>query len=200
LYRLDAKRPLQLVFRISFAFDILNATLNRKGGIAVEDINNRDQIADRVLRLMPESESELALVITAHLLIEERLATLLATLARDPDFLEKARLQFKQRMLLVRAFSLPSIPAHIWQFVEGLNRLRNKLAHNVEPPDITSEIEQLVKLIPDAQARLPDPVGNVKSRLALTVGVVCGHLFGLRFVHAQLDGLISSGTVTQLKL
>ncbi len=159
--------------------------LNFHQGFSVENLESQQDIATRVLRLMPESESVLALVITGHLLIEERLTALLTTLALDPKSLEKARLTFKQRVLLVRAFALQSTPTHIWQFIEGTNSLRNQLAHNVEPPEIAEKVSILVKLVPDAHTRLPDPLGNTKSRFTLAVSVCCGHLFGLRFVHAQ---------------
>ena len=135
---------------------------------------------------MPHTDSLLAQIITGHLLIEERLTALLVTCARDGKFLEHARLSFKQRVLLAQAFALRSDAPHIWRFIDDLNRLRNKLAHNIEPVDIAVDVDRLVGLIADANKLLPDPVGNTNSRLTLAVSVCCGHLFGLRLVHARL--------------
>ncbi len=65
--------------------------------------------------------------------------------------------------------------------LEKLNTLRNKLAHNLEPPQIDGQIEKFLRSIEDpespADAFEKEPVSR---RLKRCIGFLCGTLSGIR--------------------
>jgi len=88
-----------------------------------------------------EEDDETLIVLKAHLLIERKTRELVRERLLASDALEKARLTSHQLFCLAEALCLPNPePKWLWNTARMLNKLRNQLAHNLQPKDIEREI------------------------------------------------------------
>jgi hypothetical protein len=95
----------------------------------------------RLKRHMPRSRDLTLIVLKGHLLLEESIDHLLAALLRNSAALHPARLSVFARLCLVRAL-LP-LSEEMMKAAEGLNTLRNKLAHHLEHPDDPADFDRI---------------------------------------------------------
>ena len=101
---------------------------------------------------------------------------LVAAAAREPERLVKARLSSSQVLAVAHALIGGPHNEVPWSFLAGLNRLRNRLAHEVEAPDIDLEMARLTRLVPvstDAAIYLPQ---KAVYMFTLAVARVAGEL------------------------
>lgn len=74
------------------------------------------------------------LVLKGHLLIEQFLTSLIENYCHKPEFLEDATLTFYNKVKLARCLVMHPMPDDsIWDNIECLNKLRNKLVHEWKP-------------------------------------------------------------------
>jgi hypothetical protein len=135
----------------------------------------------RLKRHMPRSRDLTLIVLKGHLLLEESIDHLLAALLRNSAALHPARLSVFARLCLVRAL-LP-LSEEMMKAAEGLNTLRNKLAHHLEHPqverltnDFLYQFENPNHIDPDDPAdfdRIP-----VARRLKLYIVALCAFFEG----------------------
>jgi hypothetical protein len=102
----------------------------------------KDELWNRVKRLLPPSHDPTLVLLKGHLLVEEQLFACIAAHCRDRTKLEDARLTFAQKLKLVQALFGRLSMAHS---LERLNSLRNRMAHHVEIPDLDSRIDDYLK-------------------------------------------------------
>src|SRR6266581_2571821 len=82
-------------------------------------------------------EDPLLITLKGHLIIEAALADICTRLLANPPALERDRMGFVARLNLVCALLDPGyLPDSIVQSLRDLNRIRNSLAHNLEPGDL----------------------------------------------------------------
>ena len=99
----------------------------------------------RLERLLPTSGSLELLILRGHLLVEEALTELISTRCYRPEMLLECQLSFFQKLQLVQAMlSVVGLMEPDVQFLRGFNRVRNILAHTVEPRDIEARIDSLL--------------------------------------------------------
>lgn len=77
-------------------------------------------------------EDETLVVLKAHLLSEEILREFCAVITVRPEILREARLSYKQTMLVAKSF-FDEREDWIWTVLSKLNRMRNLMAHSLEP-------------------------------------------------------------------
>jgi len=94
----------------------------------------------RNMRLMEPSHDLAMVILKGHLVLEEMLRRILVRHVSNPTALEDIRLSFFQALRLVQALSQPN-QKELWHDLEQLNRIRNVLAHQVEPLDIENKID-----------------------------------------------------------
>lgn len=103
---------------------------------------------EKYQKLLPESDDIELIVLKGHLMIEETLYRLAVEHCPNPKYLDSAQLSFSQLLFVVR--SLIEFPGEedVWAAIKLLNKLRNKLSHNLEPQNLnilTDEIDRLCK-------------------------------------------------------
>ena len=97
----------------------------------------------------------------------------------EPEFIDRARLQFSQKIAIARSMSLDESRNSIWDLIEKLNTLRNKLAHSLDG-------EPRAKALQAVQDALKKEVGQVhreehEDERVLLVGAIS---MCLGFVHS----------------
>lgn len=103
-------------------------------------------------------------VLKAHLLFEELLWTYLERQLANPSALKDARFSFSQLASVARACS--PIPADhwCWTALAKLNRVRNLLAHESRPDQLSSKIDDYVQFVlANNGVPLPEPGGKIKG-------------------------------------
>lgn len=133
---------------------------------------------ERFKRLMPRSQDLTLLILKGHLLLEEQLQLFLDSIVRTSRPLEEARLTFHQRYCIFLALSGVNSRDPYWRFIEGTNRLRNKIAHCAEIPDFHKEIDKLLTLVAEEGFVDCSSPRERASRLRESFGLICGMLHG----------------------
>jgi hypothetical protein len=89
---------------------------------------------EHFLRLISQLESDNAalVILKGHLVIEERLTAVIEKFVFHPEHLDKARLTFAQKLAIARSLSLDEDTNSMWNLIEKLNTLRNKLSHSLD--------------------------------------------------------------------
>lgn len=97
------------------------------------------------LSLLQREGDLVSVVLRGHLVIEELLYYVIQSHFPSPEHLDSARLRFPQLVALARSLEKISVvPAQIWDSLLRLNSLRNSLAHNLEPSNLTKQISDFV--------------------------------------------------------
>lgn len=76
------------------------------------------------------------IILKSHLLIEQQMTALICHYCHSPNIVPGVRLSFTQKTSLSRALLTVPLPEHFWKVLDVMNRLRNDLAHNLEPPKL----------------------------------------------------------------
>lgn len=88
--------------------------------------------------------SELSLIVLkGHLLLEQFLTALISHYTRSSADLAEARLQFTQKVALVKAFVIFPFPGEFWDLLKVLNQLRNDFAHELQPTKLDDHLKVL---------------------------------------------------------
>ena len=89
------------------------------------------------------------LLLKAHLLVEEHVNHALRGILPNAEALNEARLTFSQKLRVIRAIDYLRYAEDALDAAERLNRLRNKLAHQLEPVGIEDGIASFAAKVED---------------------------------------------------
>jgi hypothetical protein len=129
------------------------------------------------------------LILKAHLLIEEELYNQLRSVFPNPQYFDQLSLNFHRLILLGRALNTRRTDEnepveHVemcWDAIEALNTIRNKLAHNLEPPDLDPLLARMRLVLREAPRR--DDLDIIAS-LNVAIGFLLQFVASLTGVHA----------------
>jgi hypothetical protein len=109
---------------------------------------NMEEKRERFFRLLPDIDDTTLVVLKGHLLIEEHLNDILYDACALPQYVDKTRLTFYQKIMLTRGLIGQNIQGNEtedpWKSLEVLNSLRNQLAHKLEPSDLDDQIDRFI--------------------------------------------------------
>ncbi|MGB3480529.1 MAG: hypothetical protein WBB67_15405, partial [bacterium] len=93
---------------------------------------------------LPEPENLAATILKGHLLVETRLKEYIDKKLPNPQGCNLDRFKFSQ--LIEIAHGLCSSPQHdnLWQSIQKLNMLRNRLSHELDDVRFTSALEDFL--------------------------------------------------------
>jgi|SRR5579864_4078040 len=137
---------------------------------------------EHFLRLVGQLESDApALVILkGHLVIEERLTAVIEKFVFHPEHLDKARLTFAQKVTIARSLSLDEDKNSMWNLIEKLNVLRNKLSHSLDGEPRAKAIETVkTAYAAECSGKVNEHEGDDTVILAGAIALCLG------FVHAM---------------
>jgi len=119
--------------------------------------------------------SRLAVVLKAHLWVEQLLNQALQIAALRPELLAIDRIPFAQKLNLALAFG--AIPTGRADALRQLNKVRNQAAHRVEWTLEDTEADELTELILRGTDWEPE-VSTAQDRLAASLAHLIGNLQG----------------------
>ena len=127
------------------------------------------------------SKDEVAIVLKGHLLIEDVLRDYCHRNVTHADTLRKAKLTFKQTLLLAKSFRHSHSPEWLWDLADRLNTLRNDLAHALSPAKYQERVAEFVRLAfangkpsQELLSSFPEP----PQKLALAIFLLHTHMTG----------------------
>jgi hypothetical protein len=128
------------------------------------------------------TEDTTLVILKGHLIIEAELIDICGRLLKNPDALEAGRVSFFVRLNLVRALvGDDAMPESFWLAMKDLNKIRNHLAHNLEPKGLDEELRQFFSRfneIEDCHTMLRDEK-SIPERLISCFLLLCGALSGI---------------------
>ena len=132
-----------------------------------DDISDRQiKAARRLFELLPRGKDLELVILKAHLLIEEQLNFLLAERLKNPSVLDEVELGSFHRICLAQSFFPPDHQPWLWKGLKKLNRLRNHIAHDLEPKGVQDRIDDLISGYPgDLSNRFPERQHRFKHML-----------------------------------
>jgi hypothetical protein len=101
-------------------------------------------------------------ILKAHLVFEEMLRAFLERTLPRPEELKGSRLTFSQLLAVSRA-SRRSLKTEewVWTAISELNKLRNLLAHNLEPEKLREKTDEYIRFVANGLNKpLPEPEGR----------------------------------------
>jgi len=109
----------------------------------------------RFLALLPHGQGVELVILKAHLLIEEQVRQIVDERLKNPLALVDARLGCHQAICLAQSFFDEDHDPSLWVAIKKLNKIRNCIAHRLEPEGIHDRIQDLLVSFPTGFAKLP---------------------------------------------
>jgi len=147
---------------------------------------NIESTIARILQHLPMNDGAVPTLLKGHLLIDETLRKFLAKKVINPSPIEEAQLSFHQTCCVMRAIYPSKGIGWLWDAIKLLNRMRNDLAHHLEPNGLEQRFEAFQDLV-DQGMMLPAPTGMRQQMgpLALTLAKL------IAFIHVGLEPMPS---------
>lgn len=149
----------------------------------MDDRDSLEKAADAKLRVIKHlrKQDDLSLIILkGHLLIEELLFTLVSSAAKDPSAIKSAKLGYYELASVAKALFYESRVGPIWGAIFELNKLRNTLVHDLEPPNLNEKLKRFGVVGSGGHAQAGDLVlSDPADVMVSSIEVMCGFLIGL---------------------
>ncbi len=125
-------------------------TLDHAIQMPTRDITDRQLKAfDRFLKLLPHGRELDLVILKAHLLIEEQVNALIQERLKNSSvILGEERFESYYRICLAQSFFPPDFQPWLWRALKQMNKLRNRVAHKIEPEGLDNVIEDLIQSMP----------------------------------------------------
>src|SRR6476646_6881578 len=102
----------------------------------------------RFLKLLPHGTDRALVVLKAHLLIEEQVRLIVSERLKNPRALRDAQLDCHQCICLAQSLFPADHQPWLWVSLKKLNKIRNDIAHNVEPAGLQDRMDDFVDSFP----------------------------------------------------
>jgi hypothetical protein len=119
----------------------------------------------RFLKVLPHGKDQDLVLLKAHLLIEEQVRRIVDERLKNPAALVDTRIDCHQAICLAQSLFLVDFQPWLWAALKKLNRIRNDIAHNLEPKGLNDKIKDFVASFPSGFADMP--VDTVSFELTL---------------------------------
>lgn len=112
----------------------------------IKDSTLKGSSREHFVRLIGELESDddALIIMKGHLVLEERITAVIEKFVFHPEYLDKARLSFAQKVNVARTLSLDESGNSLWMLIDKLNSLRNRLSHSLDGDARTKAMKEFV--------------------------------------------------------
>ena len=119
----------------------------------------------RFLKFLPHGQDFTLVILKGHLLIEEQVRRIIDERVKNPDAVEKAKLDCHQAICIAKALCPKEQEPWLWEAAIKLNKIRNKIAHKVEPVGLDDRIDDFVNSVPSGLYFSEDKQGRFEGAL-----------------------------------
>lgn len=137
---------------------------------------------DRVREHLPAGNDLTLVALKGHLLVEEALDEIIAIACSEPKHLENQNLPFRFKPILARALFGHLLWPGLWPLIEGLNTVRNNLAHHLDSPRLQQQVIRFLSVRREHARLLYDPPidtndpSAIADRFRVDVSILIGQL------------------------
>ena len=123
-----------------------------------DEITDRQiQAFKRFITRLPHGMDIDLVILKAHLLIEEEVNAILRARLKNPEsILSEERFESIYRIRLAQGFFEPDFQPWLWHALTQLNKLRNRVAHSIDPKGRENIMEDIVEAVPGAGGKDED--------------------------------------------
>jgi len=128
----------------------------------------------RCFEHLPKEKSLEYLILKGHLLAEEEMLSYIKRAMSNPTAILEGRFSFYQLVQVVEAMRPAGAEQWLWEALRGLNRLRNEMAHNLQPKDFARKAEEFARIVEghtglDVSGTHPDRNEPLRYAIAMVV-------------------------------
>jgi hypothetical protein len=167
----------------------------RQEVVAIEEGERPHAFIDKAAAILDGITDGTLMILKGHLLLEELLYAAVLYKCPNPAYLENSQLRFFQLLRLVRALYLGPPPeqtgpfneAAFWDALDALNTPRNRLAHKLEPKDLSALLQRMLVGGLEETVSLADPktVHAIGFALSALIGLVLGRFSAAHYIFVQ---------------
>lgn len=95
---------------------------------------------------LEKDEDELSVILKGHLAVEELLRDIIKISVKHAKSIDDARFSFKQCLLLAKSLYVSAHNQWLWDELDKLNRIRNKLAHDLNSAGIKESVNEFIDI------------------------------------------------------
>lgn len=95
---------------------------------------------------LEEVDPFILVVLKSHLIMESAIDNIIRLTFFHPEIILEARMNFYQKVEIVRAYSVREDEMSIWQLMHAIAELRNEVAHNLEPKKRERRMDKVRRL------------------------------------------------------
>ena len=99
-------------------------------------------VVKRFVEQMEAIDELTVVILKGHLLIEETLEKIITRFVHDGNYLLDAGLRFRQLVAIARSLDAYTPDVRIWEVILAANKLRNQLAHSLNPDQRRKKLDQ----------------------------------------------------------
>ena len=118
-----------------------------------------DEVSDKQIRafrrfltVLPHGKNQDLVLLKAHLLIEEQVRQIVDERLKNPSALIDTRIDCHQAICLAQSFFPVDFQPWLWSALKKLNKIRNDIAHKLEPKGLDDKIKDFVASFPSGFA------------------------------------------------
>jgi hypothetical protein len=153
-------------------------------------LDSREKAFSTVAQKICSAPDDQSAVVASHLIVEALLFQYLQQNVRNPERLESVGLRFYQTLELCKCFRKQlDNEKWLWSTLEILNRIRNRLSHDIEVTNLPELIDRLFMAAGDhidIYAPGTDPKEREDNRLKFFLVILCGAVCKLQDAKAEV--------------
>jgi hypothetical protein len=135
-----------------------------------------------------------SIILNGHLIVERALDNIIAVMLFHPEHIQKARLEFNQKVQIARGYALRKNTNGIWALILSIGEVRNEFAHNLTDAREHKKMDQLRRLYfreaPERKEQFAE--ASDKDIAALACGMCLGFLGTLEEDNRHLRKIIDA--------
>jgi hypothetical protein len=118
----------------------------RLGGTMVKAPRHLDKYSELFEEHLAMIDRLQVIVLNGHLIVESAIDNIIALMLFHPEHIQKARLEFSQKVQLARGYALRKNKDGIWGLILTIGEVRNEAAHNLTEARQNEKMAQLRRL------------------------------------------------------
>ena len=130
--------------------------------------------------ILPEEKGYEYLILKGHLLAEEEMLNYIERAMPNPTPIIEGRFSFYQLVQIVEALRPTGADSWLWESLRKLNRLRNEMAHNLQPQGLEQKMNELAKIVEqDTSLDIFRTKSDKKETLRSAITLIVGNVYAL---------------------
>jgi len=153
-------------------------------------VMSKDAALSTAFRKIWPAPDDSSAVSAGHLLTEALLFRFVQRNVANPAALDDTRWTYRETLTLAQCLRAPKGDEHwLWETLRCLNKIRNGLAHNIDVPDLSEQIQELYQAAGmhiDIHAPDADPKEREGNKLKYFLLILCGVVQNLQDAKAEI--------------